>query len=153
MLERWDPRPQVERLLDQIDLAASEAMRRGRTFARAITFHPAIDLYETPEALVIKAAIPGATLEDLDITIAGKTLTLRGSCGYTLADEEAREATWHTAEIVSGEFTEILTLPEAVDPEQVQVTYGQGILTLTMAKTKETRAQRIPVRSAATEGS
>ena len=94
-----------------------------------------------PEAVVVKAAIPGTAPEDLGITIAGQTLSMRGSCGYRLSADESREATWHTAEIV--------TLPEAVDPEQARVGHEQGILTLTMAKTKETRATRTPVRRAA----
>ena len=89
MVERWSPIAEVERLWSEMDRLVSEAF--GRTtrpfFARVFTARPAIDLFDTGEALVVKAAVPGAKPEDLEVNIEQNTLTIRGRCGYVLDEE------------------------------------------------------------------
>lgn len=115
------------------------------------TFDRQFDLYETPDRLVIKALLPGAQPEDIDIALDQNILTIRGKYGYTLSNEEEKEATWHYRETAHGEFTEMITLPVAVDAEQVTATLEDGVLTVTLRKTSDTRARRIPVRTVTSE--
>lgn len=148
MMERLRPRAELERMLDEMDRLLATPFRRGRLLPRMTPFRPAIDLYETPDALIVKALVPGAKPEDIHISLEHTTLTIRGTYGYALPDDEENEATWHFREAVNGEFTETLTLPAAVDPDAVTATVEQGILTLKMPKSAETRARHIPVHGA-----
>ena len=146
MMERLHPRAEIERMLDEMDRLLANPFRRGRLLPRLSPFRPAIDLYETPDALIVKALVPGCAPDDIHISLEHTTLTIRGSYGYKLPEDEEHEATWHYREVVSEEFTETLTLPAAVDPEAVTATVEHGVLTLTMPKSAETRAKHIPVR-------
>jgi len=148
MMERWSPIAEFERLWSEMDRLMSEAF--GRTarpfFARTFAARPAIDLYDTGEALVVKVAVPGARPEDLEVSIEQNALTIRGRYGYVLDEETAEHATWYRREIGYGEFSETLTLPAPVDAEGAQAQVEHGILTLTLPKTTEARVKRIPVQ-------
>lgn len=148
MVERWSPIAEFERLWSEMDRLMSEAFgRTARPFlARALTARPAIDVFDTGEALVVKAAVPGAKPEDLEVNIEQNTLTIRGRCGYVLDEETAKHATWYRREIGYGEFSETLTLPAPVDADAAQAQIEHGILTLTLPKTSEARVKRIPVQ-------
>jgi len=148
MMERWSPIAEFERLWNEMDRLMSEAFSRTARpiLARAFTFRPAIDLYDTGEALVVKVAVPGAKPEDLEVSIEQNALTIRGRCGYVLDEETAKHATWYRREIGYGEFSETLTLPVPVDAEAAQAQVEHGILTLTLPKTSEARVKRIPVQ-------
>lgn len=147
MVERWRPRAEIERMLEEMDRLLPMPFRWGRTLPRMFTMRHGVDLYETPDQLVIKALVPGATPDDIDISLDHQTLTIRARYGYTLPEDEAEAVTWHFQEIDSGQFTETVTLPVPVEPEQVTATLQDGILTVTLRKTAETRARRIPVRT------
>lgn len=149
MLERWSPRAEVERLIDEVDRLVSETARRGTLLPRLGGFRMAMDLYETPDSLVIKALVPGLKPEDIDVALDQNVLTIRGRYGDVISEEEAAKVTWHCREIGSGTFSERVLLPLPVDPEQVSAAVEHGILTVTMVKTTEARAKRIPVHARA----
>lgn len=148
VIERWNPRTEIEHLFEEMDRLLPMPFRWGRMLPRMLNMRHAIDLYETPDQLVIKALVPGATADDIDISLDNQTLTIRARYGYTLPEEEEKAVTWHVQEIDRGEFTETVTLPVPVEPERVTATLQDGILTITLQKTPETRARRIPVRTA-----
>ncbi|MDI3340093.1 MAG: Hsp20/alpha crystallin family protein [Sphaerobacter sp.] len=145
MIERWRPRADIERMFEEMDRLLPPPFRRGRLLPRMLGGHEAVDLYETPDRLVVKALVPGSRPEDIDISIDQRSLTLRARIGYTLPEEEAESATWHVREIMSGEVQETITLPVTVDPDQVSATLEDGVLTITLPKTPEIRGRRIPV--------
>ncbi len=148
MVERWSPIAEFERFWNEMDRVMSEAFgRTARPFlARAFTARPAMDLFDTGEALVVKVAVPGAKPEDIEISIDQNTLTIRSHYGYLLDEETAKHATWYRREIGYGEFSETLTLPAPVDADAAQAQIEHGILTLTLPKTSEARVKRIPVQ-------
>lgn len=149
MLERWSPRAEIERVFDEVDRMLSETVRRGRLMPRLHGFRTAVDVYETDDRVVVKAVMPGAKPEDLDVSLDQNTLTIRGRYGYEMPEEEAERVTWHCREIPHGQFVETLTLPAPVDADQVKAVFEDGILTLELPKTAETRAKHIPVRTVA----
>lgn len=148
MMERWSPIAEFERLWNEMDRLMSETFARTARpiLSRAFTFRPAVDLYDTGDALVVKVAVPGAKPEDLEVSIEQNTLTIRGRCGYTLDEETAKHATWYRREIGSAEFSETLTLPVPINADEAQAHVEHGILTLTLPKTTEARVKRIAVQ-------
>lgn len=150
MIERWRPRAEIERMFEEMDRLLPGPFRRGRALTRTLAPRHAVDLYETPDRLVIKALVPGSQPEDIDVSLDHMTVTIRARYGYRLPEDEAEAVTWHYQEIDSGQFTETVTLPVPVDQDQVTATVQNGILTVTLQKTAETRARRIPVQAAGT---
>ncbi|MCX7623180.1 MAG: Hsp20/alpha crystallin family protein [Thermomicrobium sp.] len=148
MMERWSPIAEFERLWNEMDRLMSETFARTARpiLTRAFTVRPAIDLFDTGEALVVKVAVPGAKPEDLEVSIEQNALTIRGRYGYVLDEETAKHATWYRREIGYGEFSETLSLPVPVDADAAQASVEHGILTLTLPKTTEARVKRIPVQ-------
>jgi HSP20 family protein len=108
----------------------------------ALSHYP-VDLYETGDCLVLEMAVPGISGNDLDISIEGRQLTIRGRYPVT-ADEERR---YWVQTIPHGEFSRTLSLPVAVEAEQIQARVQEGLLILTMPKVAEARAKRIAIQA------
>lgn len=147
MLERWSPLAELDRIVSEMNQLFGETIERGRLLPRAFVSRPATDVYDTPEAVVIKLAVPGARPDDLEVTLEQNTVTIRGRYGYALGEEEAKKATWYRREIGTGQFAESIVLPAPVDAEQAQATVENGIITLTFPKAEQARVKRIAVQA------
>ena len=104
---------------------------------------PRTDLIDNGEALVVKAEVPGMEDKDLEVTIEGKALTIRGKRenavpeGYTV----------HRRERGAYEFSRAFNLPCRVDSEKVAASLKDGILELTMPKVPEAKPRQIAIAS------
>jgi len=147
MVERWSPVAELERLISDMSRLLGEVPERGRLLPRAFAWRPATDIYDVPEAIVIKLAVPGARPDDLEVTLEQNTVTIRGRSGYTLSEDEAQKVTWYRREIGTGQFAESITLPVPVDIEHAQATVENGIVTLTFPKAEQARVKRISVHA------
>lgn len=146
MLERWNPLAELERITSEMNRLLGETVERGRLLPRALTTRPPTDVYDTPDAIVIKIAVPGARPDDLEVTVEQNAVTVRGRYGYALTEEEAKQATWYRREIGTGQFAETITLPVPVDVERAQATVQDGIVTLVFPKAEQARVKRIAVQ-------
>lgn len=106
---------------------------------------PSIDITETEGEILIKAEVPGIETKDLDITLKGKTLTLKGQKEGTV---EEKGKTYHRVERFQGSFSRSIELPAEVSDEDVKASYDKGVLTIVLPKVKEEMAKRITVKSA-----
>lgn len=104
---------------------------------------PSVNVSETPETLVVTAEVPGLEPKEIDISVVGNTLTIRGE---KRIEKEEKGKTWYRREISGGRFTRSFTLPASVDAEHVEATCKAGILTVTLPKRAEARAKRIEVK-------
>lgn len=109
------------------------------------TLVPAFDIWETPAAYIIKADLPGYLLENLEIQTLGNRLSLSGRRDPEPKDDQM---TWHLAERSSGAFTRSFTLPEELQPGQIEASLEAGVLTLTVAKSPAAQPQKIQIRAA-----
>jgi HSP20 family protein len=148
MVQRWNPADEMERMFSEMDRLFGDTLGRGRVTSRARSFRPAIDVYDDGEQIVMKAVIPGAQAEDLDISIEQNTVTLKGTFGYQLDEEEAKRVVWYQREIGYGQWADSVSLPTQVDPDNVSATFEDGILTLAFPKAEQARVKRIPIQSA-----
>ncbi len=92
----------------------------------------ALDVYETPEKYIVKAALPGIKPDDVDITITGELLTIRGE--FKL-DEEATEKGYHRRELRYGKFERSLALPSSLETDKAKAVFEHGMLIVTVPKT------------------
>jgi HSP20 family protein len=104
---------------------------------------PALNLYETDDAFVLTAEIPGIAPEELEISLEGSTVMLRGE--RKLASEEG--ASVHRSERTSGAFRRALDLPVPIDGEKVEATHRHGVLTLRLPKAPEHRPRQVAVKA------
>jgi HSP20 family protein len=112
-------------------------------FGRPVTTYVApADLYETDEALILEMAAPGLTPEDLEVSLEGNKLTVRGQVKPV---EEAKARRYYLQEIPHGSFVRTFTLPVEVKADEAKAEFRHGILRLTMPKVAEARAKRIPI--------
>ena len=147
MFETLTPMREVDRFRDEVDRLITGGAAQARMFAHRHGMRPAIDLYGTGAELILKAVVPGAGPDDLDVSIAPHAVTLQGRYGATLDESEARHVTWYRREIASAEFVEVIALPVAVEPDRVSATFADGILTLVLPKVAEARSRRVPITS------
>jgi HSP20 family protein len=103
-----------------------------------------VDLYETEDELILKAATPGVKPDDIDITIQGDTLTIKGE---QQEEREQKGARYHYRERRFGSFGRTITLPVAIQPDKVEATFEHGVLTLRMPKAESVRPRQIKIRA------
>jgi HSP20 family protein len=113
---------------------------------------PAVNVRETEPAFLIEAELPGLDAADVDISVSGTEVVLKGSRPETgeperTGDGEQRSATWHRRERGTGAFERRLTLPTAIDAGGVEATLVNGVLTVTCPKAPECRPRKIDVRA------
>ena len=131
----FDPFAVLERGLD---LGAPALLRGGRA-----SFAPAFDLKETRDAYILKADLPGVREEDVDVSVTGNRLTVRGQ-----RESERREEgdTQYIYERSHGTFTRSFTLPEGVDADRVEAELDDGVLTVRLAKRPEVQPRKVSLK-------
>ena len=111
-----------------------------------------IDMWETPENLMVRTWMPGARLDadDVDVQLHGQVLTIRVHFPG-VADEEAETETrgglrWYVHELPRGDYSRTVELPVPVDADNVKTNTGQGILQLTLPKAAAARSRKINIK-------
>jgi len=107
------------------------------------SFLPAIDVRETEDKVIVEAELPGMDPKDVDIKIDGDTLVISGE---RRQEKEQKTKGYHRVERSYGRFQRELELPYGADPEKVDATYKNGVLTVEIAKKEEAKRKTIPVK-------
>jgi HSP20 family protein len=105
-----------------------------------------LEIYETPDAVTVKALVPGVAPSDLDVTFQDGLLTIKAKTETPQANDDW---TWHLREIGYGEYSRSVSLPAKLDVDKADTRFENGILTLTLPKTAESRPTRISIQPAA----
>lgn len=101
-----------------------------------------VDVLDTGDELLIRADMPGVKAERLKITLSGNTLTLKGEVETETELEDA--AYLHRERRVSG-YTRSISLPAAIEANEAQAVFRDGVLFLTLPKSEKVRAKTIRV--------
>jgi HSP20 family protein len=100
-----------------------------------------LDVYATPEEIVIIASLPGLTADEVDITIDGDRLTIRGELRPPLENVD-----YLFQERAYGPFSRTLTLNVPVNTDEAEAVFENGVLRLALPKAEETRPKTIEVK-------
>jgi HSP20 family protein len=143
----WRPFREVSRLRREMDRLWEDYFGAGRRALRPMEmeFAPAVDISETPEQVVVKAEVPGIDAKDIDITVSGDVLTIKGE---KKAEREEKEESYHLVERSYGSFTRSLKLPAAVEMDKIEAKYEKGVLTVTCPKKEEVKPKTIEIKTA-----
>jgi HSP20 family protein len=142
-ISRWDPLSDIVSLREAMNNLLEESFVRPRGGATN-TSGLAIDLRETPDAFIVSASVPGVPPEDVDITVLGDTLRIRGE----RREESIEEATgrWIIRERRVGAFERTIALPTSIKADQASADFKDGVLTISLPKAEEAKPRSIPVR-------
>jgi HSP20 family protein len=105
---------------------------------------PRLDVWETKEAMVVTAAMPGVDPKEIEIALTGDLLTLKGEKEKETVEKEEH---FHRVERAYGAFFRSVRLPMAVDGSKVTATFKNGVLAVTLPKTPASKGTMIPVKA------
>jgi HSP20 family protein len=118
---------EVERLFD-------EMIHRPWGFCREVRgWNPCVDLYETGDAFILEADLPGVKEEDVKVEVLDNDLVLQGCRSLEKSQSDGQ---FHTMERSSGHFTRRMKLPESVEKDAIQAEFHDGVLRVLIPKAK-----------------
>jgi HSP20 family protein len=131
-------------LRDAMDkLFEDSFIRPPRTWAQGVLETP-VDMYQTENDVVVKAALPGVKADGVDIPITGDTLTIKGE---QKDEKEVNEENYFYRERRSGSFQRTVTLPGGLDTSKAAADFEDGVLTLTIPRSEEQKPKQIQVKA------
>jgi HSP20 family protein len=145
-IERWQPFSELMSLRQAMDKLFEESYvrpSRGLTTLGEVPV-PALDIYQTPNDLVVKATLPGLKPEDVTIDITGEMLTIKGE---TKAEQEIKKEDYLYQERRYGTFSRSVVLPSGLKTEKCEATMDDGVLTLTIPKAEQVKPKAIKVKA------
>jgi HSP20 family protein len=104
---------------------------------------PSADIYEDEGAVVVKAELPGMKKEDIEVNLAGDTLTIKGE---KKEDKEVKEDDYYRRERTYGSFLRSLALPCEVKSGEIKASFKDGVLEIRLPKTEEAKKKSIAVK-------
>jgi len=103
---------------------------------------PAVDVYEEKDAIVVKAEVPGMTKDDLQVSMSGDVITIRGE---KKRQEDVRDGEYYRHERSYGAFTRSVRLPTDVQTDKATATFKNGVLTIQLFKVPVGNGGTIPI--------
>ncbi len=104
---------------------------------------PKMDVLDKEEEIVVRAELPGLSKDELDITLMGDSLTIKGQSRHEKKEEE--KGRYFRREISSESFERRIILPAAVDAEKVKSSFKDGVLELVLPKLEKVKQHKISV--------
>ena len=142
-LIRWEPARDFMTLREAMDHLFDDAFTRPLSVRDGWSV-PAIDMFQTDDEVVVKASIPGFKADDVQISVTGDILTLRGEMKQ---EEEKKEKAWHIREQRWGSFERSVALPTDVVADKAKAEFENGILIVTLPKADEVKPKTITVKA------
>jgi len=144
-LIRWEPAREMMTLREAMDRLFDDAFTRPLSLRDGWSASaPAIDMYQTNDEIIVKAAVPGMKADDVQINVTGELLTIKGEMKE---QEEKKEKAWHIREQRWGSFERSVALPTVVVADKTKAEFENGILTVTLPKAEEVKPKTITVKA------
>jgi HSP20 family protein len=146
-VERWEPFKEMMSLREAMNrLVEDSFIRPGSWLAPfdAEALSVAMDMIETKDNLIVKASVPGIKPEDIDVSVTGDVLTIRGE---TASEEKIEQGSYLRQERRFGKFERSLTLPTLVTADKADAKFEHGVLTLTLPKAEQAKPKSIKVKT------
>jgi len=152
-IERWRPGLGITpwgtfRELEDVERRFEEIFGRPfmptawRRLPVEMRWAPALDVFEKEDRYVVKAEVPGMKEGDIDISVIGDTLTVKGE---RKAESEVKEEDYYCCERSYGSFSRSIVLPSNVDAKKIEASYEDGVLEVILPKAPEVKPKKISV--------
>jgi HSP20 family protein len=148
-ITRWDPFGELTGMRQALDRFFGDEPWFWRTGTpRPATAAFPLDLYETKDDVVVDAALPGVKPEDIDISVTGQLVTIKGEAKE---EHEEKAQNFYRHERSHGSFVRQVTLPSEVDSAKADARFEDGVLRLRLPKSDAMKPKTIRVRSGASK--
>jgi HSP20 family protein len=137
---RWDPFQELQREMGRL-FESLDPMQSKRQIYR----YPPLNIYDAADRYILSVQLPGMAPSDIELTITGETLTLRGERKRA---EGVKEDGYRRQERPMGRWSRTITLPDRVESTQVGASFADGILTVTFPKAEGSQPRQITVTAA-----
>lgn len=146
-LAKWEPFREVSRLRQEMDRLWDDFFGPGRRALRPLgeEWLPAMDVAEAPDKVTVKAEVPGMDPKEIDISLVGDVLTIKGE---KKSEREEKKENYHMVERSYGSFARAIRLPAPVNADKIEAKYEKGVLTITCPKTEEVKPKAIEIKTA-----
>jgi HSP20 family protein len=141
-ITRFEPFRELLNLQNQVSRVFQDFNRGSDELLTSGTFVPPVDIYEDEHSITLKLEVPGISEKDIDIKLENNTLTVHGERNF---EKEEKEENFHRIERRYGAFARSFTLPNTVDPENVEANYENGVLRVKLAKRAEAKPKQIKI--------
>jgi HSP20 family protein len=135
---RWDPFREMTQLQNRFDRLFEAVGGRQESWL------PAVDVFDTKDAVVLKAELAGMDPDDIEIEVEDNVLTIKGERKF---EEKVDEERYYRVERRFGSFQRSLALPQGVRADDIEASYDDGILTVSVPKAEQEKPRRIEVQA------
>jgi HSP20 family protein len=145
-LVRWDPVRDMMSLREAMDRLFEESFVHPRGVLAPVEGAAtlALDVFESDDDVTVRASIPGVNPDDIDISVTGDVLTIKGE---TSEEREEKQGNYHLRERRYGAFLRSVNLPAPVNTDRAEAEFKNGVLTLTLPKVEEVKPKSIKIRA------
>jgi HSP20 family protein len=130
----------MRRRMERLSENLTEGVFRGPSAG----VFPLINVTEDDDKFFVRAELPGVKPDELDISVTGDNLTIKGERKIPVEDEKS---IYHRREREAGSFSRIINLPTQIDTGNVEAHSADGVLTLTMSKAESTKPKQIQIKA------
>ena len=145
-LIHWtDPFRDVATLQDRMNRIFEDHLDRGRSGEEGLrtgVWMPAVDIYETKDAICVRAELPGVDKDAVNVEVKDGVLALHGERKF---EKEVKEENYHRVERAYGTFHRSFSLPSSVDGERVTARMQNGVLEVTLPKREQAKTKKISI--------
>ena len=151
LLKRWEPFTELSRMEAEMDRTRRHTFRPLYMWPRSWDGDGriAIDVYREADSLVVRAAIPGVKPEEVDVAVDRNTLVIKGE---SKVEEGVKEKEYLHRERRYGTFQRTVALPEGLDAEKADASYDNGVLTVSIPKSEESKPHSLKINVKSPEG-
>jgi HSP20 family protein len=148
-IERWRPRWGLSpwrpfRELEEWERRFDDLLGRPlwRLPVEEKSWMPAVDVFEKEDRFIVKAELPGMKEEDIDISVVGDTLSIKGE---KKTETEVKEEDYYRCERSYGSFYRSIPIPSNVDANKIEASFDDGVLELVLPKSAKIKPKKIAV--------
>ncbi len=138
---RWDPLGTMRYMQREMDRWFGRGSAGGQRVGGGA--YPPVNVLNGPDDLVVQCEIPGVARDDLELSITGETLVIRGTKNPPADEETVR---FQLRERGAGQFNRTIVLPDRVDGESVAAALKDGLLTIRLPKAESAKPRQIAVQ-------
>jgi len=103
---------------------------------------PAVDVFDKKDKFIVKAELPGMKEEDIDVSVVGDTLSIKGE---KKTETEVKDEAYYRCERTYGSFYRSIPLPSTVDANKIEASFEDGVLEVVLPKSAEVKPKKIAV--------
>jgi len=136
----WSPFDTLEELQSDINRIFTRSLTREKPWVGM--FQPDLEIREESDAYVLSVDLPGVRKEDLNISVHGNRLTLKGE---RKQNKENKEKGYHYSEKYYGAFTRSMEFPLEIQSDKVKASYNDGVLQIVLPKAESAKPRQVSI--------